>query len=502
VPGDRRYLCLDCGLTATKAAVFDGAGRELAAASARTPVRVSGEASEIDMEEQWRLAARLVGEALARAREAGGVGEIDGVGVSGHGGGVYPVDAGGRPVRAAFTSMDARASSLVEGWAREGRSRHAVTRHHPWAGQALPQLRWLRDAAPDEYGRVRWALAAKDWMVLRLTGEVSTDRTDASNGAVMDLAAGRYDPEVCALFGAPEVPGKLPPVHESAAVVGRVSAAAAAATGLREGTPVVAGMFDVVACAVGSGALDARSCSLIAGTWNINSAFDGRLLDVSPSVKTSLGPDAGRYAYVESSATSAGNLEWFLSALEALAGAPAGGREALYRRIDAGVEALPPGAEGVAFLPFIHRAHLAPGVDAAFVGLRAEHGPFHMIRAILEGVAYAHRAHLEILASGGLSRERAVLSGGAASSPAWCRIFADVLDRPVETSDASQAGARGIAVAAAVGTGQHRSYAEAMAAMVRPGRRFTPDPDRAAKHRDCYARFRDVAARLGGIPRS
>jgi L-xylulokinase len=318
----------------------------------------------------------------------------------------------------------------------------------------------------------------------------------------MDLAAGRYDPEVCALFGAPEVPGTLPPVHESAAVVGRVSAAAAAATGLREGTPVVAGMFDVIACAVGSGALDERSCSLIAGTWNINSVFDGRLLEVLPSVKTSLGPDAGRYAYVESSATSAGNLEWFLSALEALAGPPAGGREALYRRIDAGVEEIPPGAEGVAFLPFIHRAHLAPGVDAAFVGLRAEHGPFHVIRAILEGVAYAHRAHLEILASGGLSRERAVLSGGAASSPAWCRIFADVLDRPVETSDASQAGARGIAVAAAVGTGQHRSYAEAMAAMVRPGRRFTPDPDRAAKHRDCYARFRDVAARLGGIPRS
>jgi L-xylulokinase len=492
-----RFLCLDCGLTATKAAVFDGEGLQLSEASARTPVRVQGEASEIEMEEQWQLASRLVGEALARARRVPGGGAIAGVGVSGHGGGLYPVDAAGRPVRAAFTSMDRRAVPLVEAWAREGRSRYAATRHHPWAGQSLPQLRYLRDALPAEYGRIRWALGAKDWMVFRLTGEISTDRTDASNDALVELASGRYDPELPRLFGVPELEGTLPPVHESAAVVGRVSAAAAAATGLPAGTPVVAGMFDVVACAVGSGAMDERSYSLIAGTWNINSAFDGRLLDTPPSVKTSLGPDAGRFAYVESSATSAGNLAWFLSGVEELFG-PAGDRDALYARINAGVEALPPGAAGVTFLPFIHRAHIAPGLDAAFVGLRAEHGALHMLRAVYEGVAFAHRAHLELLAQGGLTRSRAVLSGGAASSEAWCRIFADVLGRPVETSDASQAGARGIAIAIAVGTGRRRSYAEAAAAMVRPGRAYAPDPARAAAQEEGYARFKATAARLGG----
>jgi L-xylulokinase len=498
-----RYLCLDCGLTATKAAVFDGEGRELASASGRTPVRAEGAASELDMEAQWALAARLVGEALARAREAGGDAPIDGVGVSGHGGGLYPIDADGRPVRPAITSMDDRAAGVVAAWAQEGRSCWALTRHHPWAGQMLPQLRWLRDRAPDEYARVRWALSAKDWMVYRLTGEVSTDRTDASNHALVDLAAGRYCPEHLPGFGVAEVQGMLPPLHESAEIVGRVGAAAAAATGLAAGTPVVAGLYDVVACAVGSGALDERSASVIAGTWNINAAFDARLLDVAPSVKTSLGPDAGRFVYVESSATSAANLEWLLSAVEGLAGAGAGGRAELYRRIDAEVERLPAGAGGVTFLPFIHRAHLAPGVDAAFTGLRAEHGPFHLVRAVLEGVAFAHRAHLEILAQGGLARPRVVLSGGAAGSPAWCRIFADVLDRPVETSDASQAGARGIAVAVAVGTGRRRSYAEAMAAMVRQDRRYAPDAARAAAYREGYVRARDVAARLaGGSPHS
>ncbi len=490
-----RTLCIDCGLTATKAAVFDAAGVQLAEAGERTPVRVNGEASEIDMEAQWALAARLVRQALARARETAGEGEIAGVGVSGHGGGVYPVDSAGRPVRAAFTSMDGRAAPLVESWAREGRSRYAATRHHLWPGQSLPQLRWLKDAAPEEYGRIRWVLGAKDWIVLRLTGEVSTDRTDASNDALVDLGTGAYDPEVLELFGVPELAGKLPPVHPSAEVVGGVSASAAAATGLPAGTPVVAGMFDVVACAVGSGALDERSISLIAGTWNINTAFDARLLDTPPSVKTSLGPDAGRFAYVESSATSAGNLTWFLSAVEELCGSE-GDRAALYQRINAGVEALSPGAGGITFLPFIHPAHVAPGVDGAFVGLRAGHGAFHMLRAVYEGVAFAHRAHLELLERGGLRRERAVLSGGAASSEAWCRIFAEVLDRPVETSDASQAGARGIAIAIAIGTGRHRSYAEAAAGMVRPGRRFEPDPSRAVAQGEGYARFRDAVARL------
>jgi L-xylulokinase len=495
--GAERYLCLDCGLTATKAAVFDAAGRELAAASAATRVRARGAESEIDMEEQWSLAAPLIQAALARARQAAGAGELAGVGVSGHGGGVYPVDADGRPVRAGLTSMDTRAASLVEDWAREGRSRYAVTRHHPWAGQALPQLAWLREAAPADYERIRWALGAKDWMVFRLTGEASTDRTDASNNALLDLATGAYDPALLHLFGVPELEGKLPPVHESAAVVGRVSAAAAAATGLPAGTPVVAGMFDVVSCAVGSGALDARSFALIAGTWNINSAFDARLLATPPSVKTSLGPDAGRFAYVESSATSAGNLAWFLAALEELCGPQ--DEDALYARINAGVDALPPGAGGVTFLPFTHRAHIAPGVDAAFAGLRADHGIFHLLRALYEGVAYAHRAHLEILAQPGLSRARAVLSGGAARSPAWCRIFADVLDRPVETSDAAQAGARGIAIAIAVGTGRHRSYDEATAAMVRPDRCYAPVRERAAAQDAGYARFRAAAARLGDL---
>jgi L-xylulokinase len=110
----------------------------------------------------------------------------------------------------------------------------------------------------------------------------------------------------------------LPPVRESASIVGAVTEKAAAETGIPAGTPVIAGMFDVIACAVGSGALTEDAYSLIAGTWNINSAFSARLLAPAPTTKASLGPDSGRFAYVESSATSAGNLAWLVAGIEEL----------------------------------------------------------------------------------------------------------------------------------------------------------------------------------------
>ena len=269
----------------------------------------------------------------------------------------------------------------------------------------------------------------------------------------------------------------------------------AAETGILAGTPVIAGMFDVIACAVGSGALTEDAYSLIAGTWNINSAFSSRLLVPPPTTKASLGPDAGRYAYVESSATSAGNLAWLVAGIEELC--PGIDREALYERINKGVSKTPIGAEGLTYLPFIHRSHIAPETDGAFVGMRASHGIFHLMRAVYEGVAFAHRAHLEILALAGLDRNRVLISGGAAASGAWCRIFAAALGRRVETSDASQAGARGIAAAAAVATGRYASLEEAGASMARVKEAYEASAAEVAASNEAYARFRDTAAALG-----
>ncbi len=487
-----RYLCIDCGLTAMKAAIFDDRGTQLAEASADTPLRTRGEASEIGMDEAWSTAALLAREAVSRAGTAAS--GIAAVGVSGHGGGLYPVDAAGRPARAAITSMDRRAEGIVELWRREGRSRYELTRHHPWAGQSLPLLRWIKEEEAEVYGNIRRVFGAKDWIAFKLSGSASTDRTEASNNALLDLGSGGYDPSILEAFGLPEAGDLLPPALESASIVGAVTKKAAAETGIPAGTPVIAGMFDVIACAVGSGALTDDAYSLIAGTWNINSAFSSSLLEPAPTTKASLGPDTGRFAYVESSATSAVNLAWLVAGIEELC--PCTDRRGLYDRINEGVSRIPAGAEGLTYLPFIHRSHIAPGTDGAFVGMRASHGIFHLLRALYEGVAFAHRAHLEILAHAGLERNRVVLSGGAAGSEAWCRIFASALGRRIETSDASQAGARGIAAAAAVAIGRYASLEEAGTAMSRVKEAFEPETAEVAALNEAYSRFRDSAAAL------
>jgi L-xylulokinase len=491
------YLSIDCGLTATKAAVFDDAGNELSCAVRDTEVRSAGDASEIDMEGQWKLAAAVIREAVSSAAVSGR--EIACVAASGHGGGLYPIDGAGKPFRPALTSMDGRASPIVAEAERQGFPTYPTTRHRPWAGQSLPQLRWLKDAGGGDYERARWFLGAKDWVRYRLTGEAGTDRTDASNNGLVGIKVEAYDPSLLSAFGVSEAFSKLPPISSSASLVGVVSPAAALETGLAAGTPVAAGMFDVVACAVGSGALGEESYSIIAGTWNINSAFDSRLLEAPPSVKTSLGPDEGRYAYVESSATSAGNLSWFLAIAEDLSGSAASpdARGAALRRIDSAVDKCPVGSRGVVYLPFIRLSDIASGVGASFAGMRADHGAGELARAVFEGVAFAHRAHLERLEVAGLRRGRVLLSGGATKSDAWCRVFAGALGRPVETSDASQAGARGVAMGSAIATGRYSSYDEASAAMTHVDRRFEPEASQLAAYEDAYARWLETASLLG-----
>ena len=483
------FLCVDCGLTDTKAVLLDAAGRERAQARLPTEVRAHGDSNEIVMTAQWERTVRVMREVLRTAGAAPG--EIACVGASGHGGGLYPVDNRGAPVCDAFTSMDGRSQGILDTLRRQGVTCYPLTRHHPWSGQPTGQLRWLKENRRDLYDRIRWVLGAKDWVNFNLTGEACADCTDASNDGFMNLHTRSYDPGILAAFGIPEIAGKLPPLRGSSEIVGSVSARAARETGLAAGTPVIGGMFDVVACALGSGVHDARGHSVIAGTWNINTSLEDRLVPTPPSVKCSLSADGTRYVYVESSATSAGNLEWFLR--KVLRGFPTGdGPQDPYAAVNEAVAAIGPRDSQVIYMPFLYPSHLSRTMDACFLGLRAEHGTAHMLRAVFEGVAFAHRQHLEILAASGLGRPRAVLSGGASNSAVWSAMFADVTGLTVETADTSQAGAMGVAVCAAKGTGTYGSLEDAVGAMVRVRGRYAPEPSARAAYDGKYRRYLDI----------
>ena len=239
-------LGIDNGGTVAKAALFSLDGREVAAAANNTATLSPAPGwSEFDMNALWLAAAAAVREAIAKA----GIDsrQIAGVACTGHGNGIYLVDAGFQPVRNAIFSADTRARSYVERWtaAGIGQAVRPKTMQSLWPGQPNALLAWLQDYEPEAYAKTRWVLMCKDFIRLRLTGQAAAELTDMSGTSLMDVGTAQYDPGILDRFGISDAVEKLPPLRLSADICGEVTLAAAAETGLAAGTPVAGGLFDV-----------------------------------------------------------------------------------------------------------------------------------------------------------------------------------------------------------------------------------------------------------------
>ncbi len=480
------FLAIDCGLTDTKVVLFDRLGTEIALAAEKTEVVSSGDVSEIDMYVQWEKVCTAIKKLL---RNAGTLGkEIKGIGVTGHGAGTYPVDRNGVPVRRAITSMDNRAASYLVDWNKLGVSASDRTRHNPWAGQPIPHLVWLKKNEKKSYERIKWVFSAKNWITYLLTAEPCAELTDASNSGFINLQSREYDHFILATYGIVDIEQALPFLRPSTDIVGSITSQASRSTGLPEGIPVVAGLFDVISCALGSGVYDEHCYSIIAGTWNINTAFENHLLEAGTTTKCSLGADGRSYAYVESSATSAGNLEWFVRSFYNMLGLQQAGDQ-LYAWINEEVQRRKTNYHSPLFFPFLYASHLSRQTGASFTGLRPEHNVWDMVRSLYEGVVFAHCQHLDLLQKNHLRRNSAVLSGGAARSEPWCQMFADITGLSIEVTENTQAGALGVALCAALGTGVYSSLEEAVKVMVKKEKKFTPRENERKKYQERYARY-------------
>ncbi len=488
-------LSIDNGLTAVKAVLFALDGREIHAVSAPTPLQTGHGLSEVDLAGLWQLTAGLIRSVI---RTAGiDPAAIIGVGNSGHGGGLYLVDSRRQPVRPAITSMDARALPLLAAWRAEGIGSGDILHQELWGGQAIPLLAWLRQYEPESLQRTAWILSAKDWIIECLTGQPGLEASDASNSGLINPRTRQVAADLLAHFGLADCTGKIPPIRSSTGLAGRITPEAARATGLAAGTPVAGGAFDCAACALGSGIIRRNGYSLIAGTWNINGSIDPFLHPMAGATKCSLFPDGRHYFYVESSATSAVNLEWFIRGVLRQTNADASDDRQLYTRINALVAAVRPEENDLVYLPFLYPAGLVnhlPG--AGWLNLRPEHTLQHLLAAVYEGVAFAHRLHLERLRTAGISRAAAVLTGGASNSEVWCRIFANILDLPVETVESAQTGALGAAMCAAVATGRCADLDSATRQMVRQRAEYQPEPAMRPVYERKYQVFQRIIRQL------
>jgi L-xylulokinase len=488
-------LGIDNGLTVTKAVIFDENGRPKGMGSVPShQLHPQPGWVEKDPDRQWEDTCEAITEAL----ELSGVDaeDIAAIGLTGHGDGLYTMDADGRPARQAITSLDGRAGEVLERFAREGVPERVlpVVGEAPFGVQPAVLLAWVKEHEPEAYQRIAHVVFCKDWLKYKLTGRVTTDPTEASAGFT-DVRSQGYAPEALPIYGLEELEGKLPEIVGSADVAGEVSREAAHKTGLAPGTPVVSGLHDCDASALGSGCARPGQLTMIAGTFSINEVIsEAPVTDPAILCRNWVVPK--QWANMGNSASSAVNLEWYVQHLapEAVRSAHERGVSP-FEFVNDEVEAALDDQSDVIFLPFLYGSPDNPEASAAFVGLKGWHRRGHVLRALFEGVVFNHRTHVDALrAHFEITEGR--LTGGGAKSAVWTQLFADALGLPVSIPDAKEAGALGAAICAGVGAGVYGSVTEGADQTVHPARTFEPhEPRRDRLERD-YQRYQRVVEAL------
>lgn len=488
---------VDAGNTIVKAALFDTAGQTLAVSAQNSEtLQPAPGFVERSPEGLWLAAAGAIRACLQQAGVSGS--EVLAIGASGHGNGLYLLDADGQGL-IGIQSMDNRAEALAaEIAAKHGDQIHKQAQSRPWPAMTPVLLRWMAENRSELMARAHIALLCKDVIVHRLTGRMGSEVSDLAGAGLLALPALEYDDGLLRMYGIEGLRHILPEPVPSESVVGHVTAIAAEATGLAEGTPVVGGLFDVLASTLGAGTSQVGEASIVAGSWSINQIFASALPEEPRALLASV---LGRDTWVscECSPTSAANLEWFVQTFLSEE-AKATGEDAyvLCNRLAAQSD---PSTDLPLFHPFLY-AGPVPGARGGFNAMGAWHSRGDMVRAIYEGIAFGHRAHFEILDPERTFRS-ATLSGGAAKSRLWAQICADALGMTLSLSDCTETGARGVAITAAIGAGLFADFDEATRAMARHTKRITPDPA-AQVHMDArYARwcaYRDALSAVWAPP--
>ncbi len=489
---DKYLLGIDNGGTVAKAALFDLAGKEIAVASSRTPA-LSPQAGwdEKDTEKLWQATVDAIKEVLAQSKIDAG--QIACIACTGHGNGIYLVDAEGKPVRNAIGSADSRAREYSDKWVADGLDERTrpKTMQSIWPGQPNALLCWLRDNEPEVLEKTTWVLMCKDFIRMRLTGEAYAELTDMSGTSLINVGTGDYDAEVLDAFGIGEMQKFFPPLKASADLCGEITAEAAALTHLAEGTPVAGGMFDIDACGLSSAITDESQLCMILGTWGNNQYVSQTPVVDKDVFMTTCYSIPGYYLMLEGSATSASNLEWFIDQFfepEATAAKQQG--KSVYDIINKSVASTQPDEAGIIFFPFLKGSNMDPDSTACLIGLSDRHTRGHVLRAVYEGVLFGHMTHLERLLKFRKMPERIRLSGGAARSDVWAQMVADIFQVPVDVPEGSELGALGAAIGAAVAAGCYESYQAACDAMVTFSRSYEPNRDLAQVYKTKYARYK------------
>jgi xylulokinase len=491
------YLGIDVGTGGTRALIIDQQGTVVASASAEHENFASPRPgwAEQDPRDWWRAC----GEAVRKALQSSGVSAADirCVGFSGQMHGAVLLDAADEVVRPALIWCDQRSEAqcreLEEMFGRDALIR--LTCNPPLTNFTLTKFLWVRETEPEQWARVAHVMLPKDYVRFRLTGERAIDMADASGTLLLDVTHRRWSSEVLRRTGIKE--SMLPALFESPEVCGKVSAAGAQATGLAAGTAVVAGAGDQAAGAVGMGIARAGAVSATIGTSGVVFASTDRpAMDPEGRLHTFCHAIPGRWHVMGVTQAAGLSLRWYRDNFAAASPAvqQKDGRDP-YEVLAQEAASAPAGSEGAFWVPYLmgeRTPHLDPNARAALVGLTASHTRAHLIRAIMEGVAYSLKDTFTIFDEMKIPVTSIRLGGGGARSRLWRQIQADVYGREIEIVAAEEGAAYGAAILAGVGGGGWPTVEQACDAVVRVAKRVAPSPTDSAVMQKAYPTYRKI----------
>ncbi len=418
MPDERFFLAIDAGTTMIKAVLTRADGEFIDTAAAKLQILMPRQGwCEMDMETVWQAVCGAVG----TLREKNGTvwGNICAVGICAQGDGMWPVDAGGKPVRNAVLWNDTRAEGLID-YDAINKTCVALGASPLFPGACPVILRWLKEYEPENYRRIAAVLHCKDWLNYRLTGQLATDQSDAST-SLMNIYTKKYEFSLLEMLGIGSCQECFPRVAASDEVVGTVTGRATELLGIPKGTPVIAGAIDVLAAATGCGVTAPAQKGTVIGTTLCNYVVldeDGARVNAGEIGSVLCHTQPGTYIRLMAALSGASALDWVRR--EILADEP-------YPQLEQEIDKLPVGSEGVFFHPYLYgeRAPFRLGTaSSGFFGLQACHTRYHMARAAFEGVALSLYDCYRSLPPG---EEVFAVAGGAAKSDLVCQMVCDCM---------------------------------------------------------------------------
>lgn len=490
---------IDLGTTSVRAIIVDEKGKLLGAGVQEYPLyRPHPLWAEQEPLDWWESTKKAIGSALKESDVKPQ--EIEGIGLSGQMHGLVLLDRNYEVLRRSILWCDQRTLSQCDYIMRKNRQILIKSTGNPaLTGFTLPKIIWVRQEEPKIYEKIHKMLLPKDYIRFKLTGEFATEVSDASGTLMLDIRKRKWSEEVLATFGIRKE--NLPVVYESPEITGKITKESAKETGLKEGTPVVGGGGDQAAGGVGNGIVKE---GLISSTIGTSGVVFASLNDVKtdPLLRTHTFCHAvpGKWHIMGVMLSAGGSLKWFKDTLgtEEINVSKMTGQDP-YEILTIEASRVEPGSEGLIFLPYLmgeRTPYPDPYAKGVFFGLTPRHTKAHLVRAVMEGVAFGLKDSLEIIRKLGMEIKEIRASGGGARSALWRQIQADINNVPMVTINMTEGPAFGVALLAGVGTGIYKNVEEACSSTIETTGKTEPIKENVKRYEEYYKIYRSLYHKL------